>query len=234
MLSITVQEIRCKAVIFAICCEWSRPGARKVLKGLLQKCLLTASTKGMTSICFPSIGTGTLQFPRAEVAKIYFDEVLSFSRKNTQTSIKEVRFVLYDQDPPTVQAFDMELQKRMQDKAPSPVKRSQSSFTTKPAFSTRKERKQDHLETNVGSLCFKVHPGDISKETTDAIVVISNEDLDIGRGGGAGAAILKEGGQSIQDECFQKGPQPPGSVVMTNAGNLKARSILHIEGGMQQ
>ena len=182
----------------------------------------------MASISFPSIGTGTLQFPRAEVAKIYFDEVLSFSRKNPQTSIKEVRFVLHDQDPPTVQAFDMELQKRMQGKAPSPVKRPQSSFTTKPAFSTMKERKQDHLEINVGSLCFKAHPGDITEETTDAIVVISNEDLDIGRGGGAGAAILKKGGQSIQDNCSQKGPQPPGSVVITNAGNLKARSILHI------
>ncbi|XP_068724841.1 protein mono-ADP-ribosyltransferase PARP14-like [Montipora capricornis] len=222
-------NLQCKAVIFAICCEWSKTGAREVLKGLLQKCLQTASSKGMASICFPSIGTGTLQFPRAEVAKIYFDEVLSFSQKNPQTSIKEIGFVLYDQDVSTVQAFDTELQKRMQGKAPSPVRRPQSSFTTKkPAFSTMKERKQDYLETNVGSLCFKAHPGDITKETTDAIVVISNKDLDIGRGGGAGAAILKEGGQSIQDECSQKGPQPPGSVVITKAGNLKASSILHI------
>ncbi|XP_068692521.1 protein mono-ADP-ribosyltransferase PARP14-like isoform X2 [Montipora foliosa] len=221
-------KLHCKAVIFAICCEWSAAGARKVLKGLLQKCLKTASTKGMASISFPSIGTGTLQFPRAEVAKIYFDEVLSFSRKNPQTSIKEVRFVLYDQDPPTVQAFDLELQKRMQGNAPSPVKRPQSSFTTKPAFSTMKERKQDHLETSVGSLCFKAHPGDITKETTEAIVVISNAELDISKGGGAGAAILKKGGLSIQNECSQKGPQPPGSVVITNAGSLKVRSILHI------
>ena len=200
----------------------------QVLKGLLQKCLQTASTRGMASICFPSIGTGTLQFPRVEVAKIYFDEVLSFSQKNPQTSIKEVRFVLYDQDALTLQAFDTELMKRKQGKAPSPVKRPQSSFTAKDAFSTLRERSQDHLETTVGSLCFKAHPGDITKEKTEAIVVISNEDLDIGRGGGAGAAILKEGGQSIQDECSQRGPQPPGSVVITRAGNLKANSILHI------
>ena len=197
----------------------------------------------MTTIAFPAIGTGTLQFPRTEVAETYFDEVVSYSKKNPLTSIKEVKFVLYDQDQPTIQAFDAELKKRVESNVPLPVRKRPESFqkniknpanefkTSLPetaAFSQLRERPQDQLETNVGSLCFKVQPGDITTETTDVVVVITNKDLDIGRGGGAGAAILRAGGKSIQLECSQKGPQSPGSVVVTRAGDLKARFIFHI------
>ena len=185
----------------------------------------------MTSIAFPAIGTGTLQFPRAEVAEIYFDEVMSFNQKNPMTSLKEVRFVLYDQDYVTVQAFDAELKNRMANNAPLPVvkrRKGSASSSQTTAFSPVRARHQDHLETNVGTLCFKVQSGDITQETTDAIVIISNKDLDIKRGGGAGAAILKSGGYSIQQECSQKGPQHSGSVVVTRAGNLNTRFILHI------
>ena len=215
----------------------------QVLKRLLTKCLQAASAQGMKSIAFPAIGTGTLQFPRTDVAEIYFDEVISYSQKNPRTSIKEVRFVLYDQDDPTVQAFDAELKKRVESNTSLPgskrdfsfqkmgnnlAKEPRASSPQTTAFSPLRERDQDQLETNVGSMCFKVQPGDITKETTDAIVVISNEDLDIKRGSGAGAAILKAGGLSIQTECSQQGPQLPGSVAVTSAGSLKARFIFHI------
>ena len=64
---------------------------------------------------FRSIGTGTLSFPRDQVAKIYFDEVVSFSKRNPTTKVKDVRFVLYDKDTPTIQAFNAELKKRLKD-----------------------------------------------------------------------------------------------------------------------
>jgi len=79
----------------------------------------------------------------------------------------------------------------------------------------------------VGALCFKVQPGDVTKETTDAIVIISNAELDMKKGG-AGAAVLRSGGDSIQRECSSLGHQRPGSVVVTGAGNLSARFIFHI------
>ena len=189
----------------------------------------------MKSIAFPAIGTGTLQFPHADVAEIYFDEVMSYSQKNPRTSIKEVRFVLYDKDDLSIQAFNTELKKRKESNAPLPARRHENSFQPPRAsspqtasFSPVRARDQDHFETYIGSLCFKVEPGDITEETTDAIVIISNEELDIQRGSGAGAAILKAGGLSIQRECSQKGPQRPGSVVVTKAGNLNARFIFHI------
>lgn len=197
----------------------------------------------MASIAFPAIGTGTLQFPRAEVAEIYFDVVISFNQKNPDTSLKEVMFVLYDQDHPTVQAFEAEFKKRNENNPPIRVGKSAhlvkkphmrataehpkaSSYNT-PTFSPVRERNPDHFETNVGTLCFKVQPGDVTKETTDAIVIISNPELDMKRGG-AGAAVLRSGGGSIQKECSSRGHQRPGSVVVTGAGNLSARFIFHI------
>ena len=193
----------------------------------------------MVSIAFPAIGTGTLNFPRAEVAEIYFDEIISFNQKNLTTSLKEVRFVLYDQDHPTVQAFEAELKKRNEKNFPIPVRKSakrhqwataeysKASSSLTATFSPVRERSPDHLETNVGTLCFKVQPGDITKETTDAIVIISNPELDMQKGG-AGVAVLKSGGDSIQKECSRQGHQRPGSVVVTSAGDLRARFIFHI------
>ena len=56
------------------------------------------------------------------MAKIYLDEVILFSQRNSKTTIKDVRIVPYDQDAPTVQAFDEEMKKRLPSKARSPVK----------------------------------------------------------------------------------------------------------------
>ena len=197
----------------------------------------------MASIAFPAIGTGTLQFPRAEVAEIYFDEVVSFKQRNSATSLKEVKFVLYDQDHLTVQAFEAELKKRNEKNFPIPVRKSahsvekrhlwatsehsKASSSQTATFSPLRERNPDHFETNVGTLCFQVQPGDITKKTTDAIVIISNPELDLKRGV-ASAAVLKSGGDSIQRECSKQGHQLPGSVIVTNAGNLRARFIFHI------
>ena len=191
----------------------------------------------MTSIAFAAIGTGILQFPRDQVADIYFDEVMSFSQKHPKSSLTDVRFVLYDKDTPTIQAFRA-AEHTHQNSGPSSAGKvtdsrrkrrgeNSSSSDGPSSFSPIKERKQDHLEVTVGSLCFQVQPGDITKETTDAIAVISNSNLDISASG-AGAAILRSGGDSIKKECSRKAPQTPGSVVVTKAGNLQTRYLYHI------
>ena len=191
----------------------------------------------MGSIAFASIGTGTLQFPRDQVADIYFDEVMSFSQKNPTTSVRDVRFVLHDKDTQTIQSFQAaELARKSSAssftrKSTDPHQRkglkNGASSKTPTTFSTAKERKPNHLETSVGSLRFRVQLGDITKETTDAIAVVSNSQLDLSKSG-TGAAILRSGGGSIAKECSENAPQTPGSVVITSAGNLTARYLFHI------
>jgi len=190
----------------------------------------------MASIAFAAIGTGTLQFPRDQVASIYFNEVMSYSQRHPQASVKDVRFVLYDKDVPTIQAFQAaELTKQNSGsnvaKKATDSRRKRSGENTSSngssTFSPVKERTPNHLETTVGSLCFQVKPGDITKETTEAIAFISNSQLDISASG-TGAAILRSGGDAIKDECSRNAPQSPGSVVITAAGKLKARYLCHI------
>ena len=64
--------------------------------------LQLASMKGFKSIALPAMGTGNLGFPRDVVAETMFNSVIEFSKKNPGTSVKDVRFVLYDKDQPTI------------------------------------------------------------------------------------------------------------------------------------
>lgn len=76
--------------------------------------------------------------------------------------------------------------------------------------------------------------GNIAHEKTDAIVNAANSTL-LG-GGGVDGAIHNAGGQAILDACreirrtqYPKG-LPTGEAVITTAGNLPARFVIHTVG----
>jgi O-acetyl-ADP-ribose deacetylase (regulator of RNase III) len=70
--------------------------------------------------------------------------------------------------------------------------------------------------------------GDITDLEVDAIVNAANEQLQLGTG--VAGAIRAKGGPSIQEECNRIGSTPVGTAVMTGAGNLKARRVIHAVG----
>jgi O-acetyl-ADP-ribose deacetylase (regulator of RNase III) len=75
-------------------------------------------------------------------------------------------------------------------------------------------------------------PGDITKETTDAIVNAANSSL-LG-GGGVDGAIHRAGGPAIVADCKEIvsriGRLAPGKAVMTAAGRLAAKHVIHTVG----
>jgi O-acetyl-ADP-ribose deacetylase (regulator of RNase III) len=70
--------------------------------------------------------------------------------------------------------------------------------------------------------------GDITEQTTDAIVNPANSGLILG--GGVAGAIRRKGGPKIQEECDKIGGTPVGTAVITTGGNLKARHVIHAVG----
>src|SRR5262245_10327986 len=69
---------------------------------------------------------------------------------------------------------------------------------------------------------------DITSMPVDAIVNPANEALQLGSG--VAGAIRLRGGPSIQEECDRIGTCAVGQAVVTKAGNLRARWVIHAVG----
>lgn len=92
------------------------------------------------------------------------------------------------------------------------------------------------MEITVNKTKFFLIEGDITLQSTDAIVNAANSGL-MG-GGGVDGAIHKAGGLAILEECkiirSERGKLPTGKAVITSGGNLKARYVIHTVGPVWQ
>ncbi|MBI4778311.1 O-acetyl-ADP-ribose deacetylase [Candidatus Desantisbacteria bacterium] len=88
------------------------------------------------------------------------------------------------------------------------------------------------MEKIINQSILSLVEGDITQETTDTIVNAANSGL-MG-GGGVDGAIHRAGGPKILEECkkirAQMGRLPAGQAVITTAGNMKARFVIHTVG----
>jgi len=70
--------------------------------------------------------------------------------------------------------------------------------------------------------------GDITERDVDVIVNAANSYLK--HGGGVAAAIVRKGGAIIQEESDKIGFVPVGSAVITSAGKLPCKAVIHTVG----
>ena len=81
------------------------------------------------------------------------------------------------------------------------------------------------MEVRVGKAHIKVVLGDITEQDTEAITNAANDHLWMGTG--VAGAIKSKGGETIELEAMKQGPIPIGSAVVTSAGKLPQRYVVH-------
>ena len=86
------------------------------------------------------------------------------------------------------------------------------------------------MRMNIGACQLELVIGDITDQEVDAIVNAANSRL--AGGGGVDGAIHRRGGRDIMAETDRKYPDgcPTGSAVISGAGNLAAKHIIHAVG----
>ncbi|MEM7480583.1 MAG: macro domain-containing protein [Acidobacteriota bacterium] len=87
---------------------------------------------------------------------------------------------------------------------------------------------QNRILLTLENTQLEILEGDITEVQVDAVVNAANEDLKLGSG--VAGAIREAGGPSIQEECDRIGHTPVGTAVMTGAGTLPAKQVIHAVG----
>lgn len=83
-------------------------------------------------------------------------------------------------------------------------------------------------QVRIGDASIKLMQGDITQVEVDAVVTSANESL-LG-GGGVDGAIHRAAGPRLLDECLKIGWCETGQAVITTAGLLPARYVIHTVG----
>jgi O-acetyl-ADP-ribose deacetylase (regulator of RNase III) len=84
------------------------------------------------------------------------------------------------------------------------------------------------MKVNINNRVLELLDGDLTEMDTDAVVNAANAQLILG--GGVAGAIKRKGGPEIQAECNKIGGTFVGGAVITTAGNLKAKHVIHAVG----
>ncbi|XP_039613228.1 protein mono-ADP-ribosyltransferase PARP14-like [Polypterus senegalus] len=226
-------NLKCSFVLHAVAPHWSSGNelATQLLKQVIRTCLSETEKLQKTSIAFPAIGTGNLGFPKALVASLMFDEVVSFSSKKPE-NLKEIVFLLHPSDAQTVQAFFEQFKVKCSGNSleENPVVTTSSTMSPEKGTGSGKisSPSKNVYEMSIGGVRLCIGPGDIVKEKTDVIVNSTNENFTLKIG--VSKAILDAAGQEVETECAQLAAQPHNGLIMTKAGNLANKSIIHIVG----
>jgi O-acetyl-ADP-ribose deacetylase len=86
------------------------------------------------------------------------------------------------------------------------------------------------MKTTINGRVLDLVLGDITEQEVDAIVNAANSQL--AGGGGVDGAIHRAGGPAIMEDTLRRYPDgcPTGSAVISTAGNLQAKYVIHAVG----
>ena len=87
---------------------------------------------------------------------------------------------------------------------------------------------ENRIVITMNNTTLELVEGDITDLDVEAIVNAANENLILG--GGVAGTIKRRGGPSVQEECRRIGSTPTGTAVITGAGKMKFKHVIHAVG----
>ena len=148
------------------------------------------------------------------MAKIMVDCV---RKLNKTTKIRKVFLVAFHLDAPMIAAFKDALENT------ESAGTRKNSIRKAPSSSPLDE---DDMVYTLGNVVLEIKCGDITKESTDAIVVLGNQHINLL--GAVGNAIKVAEGAELLERIRSERPQQEGSTVLLKTKTLPSRYIAHI------
>ena len=90
------------------------------------------------------------------------------------------------------------------------------------------EKNERRLVIKLNGTSLELVEGDITEQQVEAIVNPSNEKLQLI--GGVAGVIKENGGPAVQEECNRIGGTPVGTAVITGAGKMRFKHVIHAVG----
>ena len=197
---------------------------------MVKKCFDKALELGSCSIAFPLIGTGNLSFPYEIAVQVMVDEALSHSKSYPDSPIEEVKFVVHKEDKSGLLAFEEKFRDLKEDHERERLVLRRNPLTR-------------HLHCNkveapmltgpgctrayISNTAVEIARGDITKESSEGIISVIGEDLQM-RNGVLSAAIADASGSEVQEELTAFISHQSKTVLTTSAGHLPAKWIFHM------
>lgn len=204
----------------------------QILRNLLKKCFKECEKHPeVNSIMLPAIGSGGLGYPILLVAKIMVSESCAFLSKVKNPSFK-LHLVIFDLEQH--KAFQTELENATGTPIMKPMtQKISSSSAASPSSYEEVVSSSSAPDFNIQGIQVSIVEGDITKESTDAIINTTSSGIALKASGQVSAAFLKLCGSKLQDLCTtavqNEGNLTEGKVICTKALKpLKCISLFHI------
>ena len=199
------------------------------MQGLVQKCMETCDKLKASTIAFPALGAGNLNYPQNVVADVMVSTIAAYLKANHSTTcIKTVKLVIFMDN--TYTEFDKVLSSKPSVAGSSLAQGSPDSSSAETFHSTiAASAAEVFMASNVK---VEIMQGDITEDDSDAIVNTTNEKMQL-VGAGVAGAILQKGGPEMQTVCDALVSQGirlhEGKVCDTPAtGTLKCLKVFHV------
>ncbi|KAL4231447.1 Poly (ADP-ribose) polymerase [Mactra antiquata] len=224
-------KLSCEYVAHAAGPCWNGGNEKEefLLRTTVINCLKAATDRKMKTIAIPALCTGIFNYPVDMACSTIVTSVIDYIQK-TSTDLTEVIFC--DINGRTVNGFITALQSVCTDINILGYESDASGQSDKPAaaaLESKKENGKKGKKVQFGKMKVEVVKGIIAKEKVDVIIDSTSMELDLKKGA-LSNALLRAGGDVIQDECNQNYPNgiSPGEVAVTSGGNLACTYIFHI------